>query len=230
MSSPVKLLLEMPKSAKHIRGPIYRVPGMPAKGFSLVYYKDEIRCFVGARFNGADNKEFDSAIEKVRKAVKFEMSQVSDTYTNKKFKRLIGMSQLHAYRANKREAENHLRTCLGLEADIAISFYTPTAAAATVTSEKVLKSLGTLPLPVAVIRNHNIDGHVYLQLKASPNMDTFYPVAVVSKITSKVLAGIRAMVNERKALSEMSEAYWLERLDIISNVAKELGEKHELTV
>tara|TARA_Y100001956_G_scaffold11440_4_gene10396 strand:+ start:5739 stop:6494 length:756 start_codon:yes stop_codon:yes gene_type:complete len=227
ISTPVKLILEMPKTAKHIRGPIYRVPGMPAKGFSLVYYKDEIRCFIGARFNAIDNKAFDEAIERVRKAVKFEMHQVAATYANKKFKRLVGLSQLHAYRANKQEAEGHIRECLNLADDEAVSFLTPTSAADTITKASVLKSLGTLPLPIAVIRNHEIDGHIYLQLKASPNSDMFYPVAVVSKITPKVLAGIRAMVSVRKSESKMSEAYWLERLDIISNVAKKLGELYE---
>lgn len=217
MLVPVERIDELPQCASLWKGSIYIMPGLTApNGFKFYQCYGTLVCLVARRLQGFNSAEFDKACERIRQSINWEHNRVDGTYKHQPFKRLIGLSQLHAYRTDKRETTKYIRECIGLEEHETVSFLTPSAAASTVKSVRLIDELSKLPIPVAVIRNHHIDGHIYLSLGRRGFNNCRVPVALVSGINKESLASIREMVNQNRQQAEEAREYWIERLNTIA--------------
>lgn len=215
--TPVERIDALPQGAKLWKGSIYVMPGLTAKhGFKFYQCNGGLVCLVARRLQGFNSAEFDEACKRIQQGINYEHHRVDSTYNHQPFKRLIGLSQLHAYRTDKRETTKYIRECVGLEEHETVSFLTPSAAASTVKSVKLIDELSKLPIPVAVIRNHHIDGHIYLSLGRRGFNNCRVPVALVSGITKESLASIKEMVNLNRQQAEETREYWIERLNTIA--------------
>lgn len=218
--NPLDLLRERPNTLSPLKGSVYTAPGFDHKdGFKFYTYGNEIHCMVRAKLNGFDRPAFDKAVKAIRDSINAEYGRVDATYNNQPFKRLIGLSYIHHYRMAKREMESYIRSVLGLNDNETISYKTPTSVASSIT-KPMLTKVEQLPIPVAVIRNHKIDGHIYLQLPMRGfTNNQCIPVAVVSELNKKTIASIQTMVSDRKWGVKEDADYWLTQLD---NVVKSI--------
>ncbi len=215
--TPCERIDSLPQGAKLWKGSIYIMPGLTAvHGFKFYQCDGWLVCLVARRLQGFNSVEFDKACERIRQGINYEHHRVDATYKPQPFKRLVGLSQLHAYRTDKRETTRYIRERLGLESHETVSFLTPTAAAETVKSVSLIKELSTLPIPVAVIRNHHISGHIYLSLGRRGFNNCRIPVAIVSGINKESLASIKEAVNQNRQQVEDTREYWIERLNMIA--------------
>lgn len=205
---PVNQFETRPPTLSQIKGAVYTAPGLQLpNGYKIYLSGGELLCLVNKNLKGFDRSKFVFDIQSIRNAIEWEMNRVLSTYKAQPFKRLIGLSHLHHYRMVKSEMQAYIRSVLGLEAEATISYHTPTTIAQSL-SPTMLKRVEQLPIPVAVIRNHKIDGCIYLALEMRGHLKTHIPVAVVSELNTKTIGAIKAVVQQRKAIAEGDGEYW----------------------
>lgn len=211
----LELLRKRPDTLNQVKGTVFSVPGFSAKdGFKICYYNNELICLVKKNLHGFNREAFDEAIADIRQSINFEGHRIAKLYEKQPFKRLIGLSHIHHYRMAKREMESVIRDVLKLKASDTISYKTPTSVASGL-SKKMLQKVEQMPLPIAVLRNHKIDGHIYLQLPMRGHSNRCLPVVIVSSINEKVLETIRIMVTQHQWVAQEDTEFWLRQLNTL---------------